>query len=440
MNSNVTLAKHLGWLTAFSAVLLSSGYLFQNNGTSAVFFVVLILLLLIGLKLLRLHSHSDKQLDTVIKALANNDPTLGLTDSSPIAMKIAEVRTQLQSSRIEAEVQAQFLQSLLLHLDQAILVVDEGAKIIHKNPASDKLVGRIVEDIEQLGELGELIARTNNNLRKVINWHQGERQDSLSVHISCCRIQGKLLKLVSFQSIYQALLAKEQQAYKQLTKVLTHEVANSITPLASLAETAKSLIPEDLSFDEAEDKDDLDEALTTLANRTSQLSTFIKSFNQITSLPKPNLARLDLSELIQQVISLFKQQAQEQDTNINFSDDGHCLLMGDAAQIEQTIINIVKNALEAVKGEERREVSLHLYQKSDQQGRQQLLLDIEDTGPGVAPHVVEQVFVPFFTTKKQGSGIGLSLSRQIMIQHGGDLTYVQRQESGGCFRLSFGLL
>jgi nitrogen fixation/metabolism regulation signal transduction histidine kinase len=435
---NIEVLKQTAWLIIFSVVLLTCGYLYQQQGISAVVLILLLTILLITVKLLSIQTRSKKQIEQVIKALANNDPMLGLPHSDPLAEKIAQVRDKIYSSRLEAEVQAQYFQTLLVHIDIAILVVDVDNNIVHKNPASEKLLGTLEEDINSLGQLKDLITKTSNNLRATIPWQTGEQVDTLSVHISNCKIQGKSLKLVSVQSIYQALLAKEQQAYKRLTKVLTHEVANSITPLASLAHTAIDLLPEQLTFDDAEDKVDLNEALVTLASRTSQLSTFIKSFHQITTLPKPNLQELDLSLLIERILTLFREQTRKANIKLTFDHQSSCLVVADGAQIEQALINIIKNALEAVSQSEYKEITLTLYQQYNKNSAQHLLLDIEDTGSGIAPHVIEQIFVPFFTTKKQGSGIGLSLSRQIMIQHGGDLKYVTKPNCGACFRLIFG--
>jgi nitrogen fixation/metabolism regulation signal transduction histidine kinase len=438
MTFNIEVLKQTTWLIIFSMVLLTGSYFYQQQGSSAVVVILLLILLLITVKLLSIHTRSKKQIEQVIKALANNDPMLGLPHSDPLATKIAQVREKIFNNRLEAEVQAQYFQTLLVHIDIAILVVNTENMIVHKNPASEKLLGSLGESANSLGQLSDLISTTNNSLRATIHWQKGEQLDTLSVHISNCKIQGKSLKLVSIQSIYQALLAKEQQAYKRLTKVLTHEVANSITPLASLAHTAIDLLPEQLTFDDPEDKTDLNEALVTLASRTSQLSTFIKSFHQITALPKPNLQKIELPSLIERILTLFKEQTRKANIKLSFNHRSSCLVVADGAQLEQALINIIKNALEAVSQSKNKEVTLTLYQQHNKNSSQHLLLDIEDTGPGIAPHVIEQIFVPFFTTKKQGSGIGLSLSRQIMIQHGGDLKYVTKPDCGACFRMIFG--
>jgi two-component system nitrogen regulation sensor histidine kinase NtrY len=437
MNFNRELLIQVSWLIAFSLLLLSCQFLYLQQGLSAVVNILILTTFLTAIKLLSFHQRSKNQIIQVINALANNDPTLGLTHSDPLSKKLAQLRDQIQHSRLEAEVQAQYLQTLLIHLDISILVVDDNDNILHKNPASERLLGHLTASISPLAKLGELISQTTSSKRVTLSWQHGEHSDTLSVHISCCEIQGKSLKVVSIQSIYQALIAKEQQAYKQLTRVLTHEVANSITPLASLAETAIDLLPDELVFIDSEDKDDIYEALSTLANRTSHLSAFIKSFHQITSLPKPNLIEVNLVHLVEGVLSLFKGQIKAENIKLNWSAESSSLIMADGAQLEQAIINILKNAIEALSTSELKEITVRLYQ-THQSSRQQVLLDIEDSGSGIAKHVIEQVFVPFFTTKSKGSGIGLSLSRQIMIQHGGDLNYIDKDNSGACFRLAFG--
>jgi len=437
MDFNIDTLKQTTWLALYSALLLGCHYMYQQQGFSAVVIILLLTLLLIAFKLLSIHRRSKHKIELIIRAIVNNDPMLGFARNDPLADKISQIRERLQSSRLEAQTQAQYLQSLLIHIDIAILVIDDNNHIVHKNPASEKLLGRLGDSIDPLGQLGQLLTAQTAQ-KTTVSWQSGEQVDTLSVHVTHCKIQGKSLKLVSIQSIYQALAAKEQQAYKRLTKVLTHEVANSITPLASLADTAMSLLPDDLTFDDPEDKDDINEALTTLSSRTAQLSAFIKRFHQITSLPKPELQEIQLPALIERTLTLFKAQAKSQDTQLIFNHQSSCLVVADSAQIEQALINLIKNALEAVSESTRREVCLTLHQHENINGQQHLLLDIQDSGSGVASHVIEQIFVPFFTTKKQGSGIGLSLSRQIMIQHGGDLKYVTKPDSGACFRLAFG--
>ncbi len=219
MTFNPETLKQSAWLVIFSGLLLSCNYFYQQQGVSAVVIIMVLILFLVALKLLSIHQRSKKQIELVIRALANNDPMFGLAHTDPLADKLAKVREQILNTRLEAEVQGQYLQTLLVHIDIAILVVDGNDNIVHKNPASGRLLGTIGKDVKQLAQLGSLISTTQGSQRATIAWHKGEQLDTLSVHISSCEIQGKLLKLVSIQSIYQALVAKEQQSYKRLTKV-----------------------------------------------------------------------------------------------------------------------------------------------------------------------------------------------------------------------------
>ncbi|MCJ8319285.1 MAG: ATP-binding protein [Colwellia sp.] len=432
---------HGAWLLLFSTMLLLCGYLYQKQGISAVLILALLVFIYSLIKLTNIQYAATKQIEQVLKALANNDPTLGLSQQSELSRQFDQVREKIQQNRLENQMQAQYLETLMIHLDVSILVIDEDDQIVQHNPASEQLLGNInggLPNLNELGELGVFIQTANKSCRATLSLQIDDHPDTLSVHISCCKIQGKALKLVSLQSIYQALVTKEQQAYKRLTRVLTHEVANSITPLASLAETATTLVPDTLVFEEQEDKDDLILALNTIASRTEHLSKFIKSFHKITALPQPQLSQINPNSLIENVMRLFQNQAKKDNIIFNLETQSSCLLMADAAQIEQVLINLINNAFYAVNSNKSEtstpNVSLRLWQPSSQQ----LSLDVSDNGSGIATHIIEQIFVPFFTTKQQGSGIGLSLSKQIMLNHGGDLNYIKpSDEQGTCFRLTF---
>jgi two-component system nitrogen regulation sensor histidine kinase NtrY len=438
--------SHAVWLLLYSGMLLLCAYLYQRQGNTAVLIASLLIFIYSLIKLNNIQHAANKQIEQLLKALANNDPTLGLPQQSALNLQFEQVREKIQQNRIEHQAQSQYLETLMIHLDVSILVIDENSQVIQHNPASERLLGNIKTDLNGLGALGMFIQTSTESCRATLPFQLNGQPDTLSVHISCCKIQGKVLKLVSLQSIYQALVTKEQQAYKRLTRVLTHEVANSITPLASLAETATTLLPPTLVFEDQEDKDDLFEALNTIASRTEHLSKFIKNFHQITALPQPQLAQINLMSLIENVMTLFKSQTSKDNITLSLEVQSSCLLMADTAQIEQVLINLLNNAFYAVTNKNsninsdsnndnlEKKVNLRLWQPSNQQ----LSIDVADNGSGIAEHIIEQIFVPFFTTKQQGSGIGLSLSKQIMLNHGGDLNYIEPNDNQGCcFRLSF---
>ncbi|MDP2561629.1 PAS domain-containing sensor histidine kinase [Psychrobium sp. 1_MG-2023] len=424
-----------------SSIMLSS--IFISRGLSATALMMLLIVVALSGHLLVLFKRQHQQSQQVILALANGDSTLGLARHHPMRQQFEQVKLQMQQARFDAEQQAQFLQALLIHIDLAVLVCDEQGHIIESNPAVSRLLGlKFTTDdghLSQLGGIGNVLQKAQTNMRTTLQWQVGEQQDTLSIQLTIAQIQGQTRRIVSLQSIHDQLVHKEQQAYKRLTKVLTHEIANSITPLSSLAATCEGLLPDELCFDEQEDKEDLQLALTTLASRTQHLSDFIARFRQVSSLPKPTLKPHDLTESLESTLALHQQQAKEQGIKLTLKLECQQLVMIDSAQIEQVLINLVKNSIEALAIQsqqcesEEPEVTIILAKNS----KQQLYVEVSDNGMGVAAHVVEMIFVPFFTTKQQGSGIGLSLSKQIMVSHGGDLIYLKR-ESGACFRCLFG--
>jgi nitrogen fixation/metabolism regulation signal transduction histidine kinase len=416
-------------------VLLTHNYI--KTGLSASWLWLLLITISLIVYLFSLFNRQHKQPIQVIKALANGDSTLGLSANHPMRQYFEKVKQQMQLARFNAEQQAQFLQALLVHVDIAVLVCDAQGKIIESNPAVAKLLGKSVLNFSELAHIGTLVLTTKRNIRSTVQWLVGEQQDTLSIHISIAEIQGQVRKIVTLHSIHDVLLNKEQQAYKRLTEVLTHEVANSVTPLASIAQTCQGLIPEGLNFTEEESKQDLCLALKTIESRTQYLGEFIEGFRQISRLPKPNLMPAKLAPILERVVILNQQQLTQYNITLTLSINNQHLVMIDSVQVEQVLINLVKNAIEAVQSyadnTEQGKITLSVAQNNSQQ----LYVEVADNGAGIAEHVIDMIFVPFFTTKQQGSGIGLSLSKQIMISHGGDLIYVSRTQ-GACFRCVFG--
>ncbi|BDF96006.1 MULTISPECIES: sensor histidine kinase [Pseudoalteromonas] len=438
MRANLLLSFNIIALISASALL---SYVLQTHGFSATTLLIILVAMALIAHIFTLFKRQQKQAEMVIRALANGDSTLGLGQHHPMLKQFEQVKTQMQTARFNAEQQAQFLQALLIHVDLAVLVCDDNGKVIESNPAVSKLLGKSFQHLHELGAVGELILNAEHSIRSTTYWQNGEQHDTLSIQLSIAEIQGKVRRVVSLQSIHDQLQLKEQQAYKRLTKVLTHEIANSITPLSSLADTCSNLLPQELCFDELEDKQDLQLALSTLASRTAHLGDFIARFRQVSSLPKPNLAPANLADMLSRIVALHQQQAHDQHTHIELSIKNHQLVMLDSSQIEQVLVNLIKNALEVLKSSQKysaeNAVQARIEISLAQNTSQQLYIEISDNGPGISEHVVDMIFVPFFTTKQQGSGIGLSLSRQIMLNHGGDLIYVQKPQ-GACFRCVFG--
>lgn len=426
-----------------SVILLT--YVFFSKGLSATLVLVSIIVVSLIAYLFSLFNQRDKQVMQVIKALANGDNSLGFGVEHPMASYLEDAKKQMQQARFTAEQQSDFFKTLLIHINLAVIVCDAQGNIVEVNPAVSRLLGKNVTHLTDLYDIGTIILAAEKPFNISVPWQHGEHQDTLTLQVSLAEIQGEMRKIITLQSIHELLLNKEQQAYKRLTRVLTHEVANTITPLASLAETCETLIPESQNFIDDESKEDLQLALSTLATRTRYLGKFIEHFKEVSSLPAPVLKPTTLAPIVERLALLHKQQFLAHDILFEFNLTEQQLVMLDSIQIEQVLINLINNAIDALtlkaaeqgdaKGGDNEQARITVT--INKNNAQQLYLEVADNGLGLNDKLRDMVFVPFFTTKQQGTGIGLSLSRQIMANHGGDLVYIKR-EKGASFRCVFG--
>ena len=217
---------------------------------------------------------------------------------------------------------------------------------------------------------------------------------------------------------------------QQMTRVLAHEIMNSVTPIASLASSARdnlnTLSPSDFDRDTAETLTDMQGAFETIDARSQGLIHFVNAYRKIARIPKPELQLSSVAPLFNHLVTLFSSEINQSGIQVHIQVSPPALsVLADPDLIQQVLINLFKNALEAIGSGAEAEITL--IGQLDR--RSKVVLIVRDSGPGISVDKKEKIFVPFFTTKKEGSGIGLSLSRQIMRRHGGNLR-VQSREGG----------
>jgi nitrogen fixation/metabolism regulation signal transduction histidine kinase len=246
----------------------------------------------------------------------------------------------------------------------------------------------------------------------------------LTIQATELRVRGNTIKLVTLQNIQTELQKQELEAWQNLTRVLRHEIMNSITPISSLTSTLREILDQDLIRKENhyelkdEGAEDLREGLSTIENRSKGLIQFIDAYREYTSLPTPKLKSISLKEMVEKVASLMRPEIKK--TNIQLSticQSDYITVQADEEMIGQVLINLVKNALEAIGQTENGKIEI-IGSVVDNVP----VIEVIDNGPGIIPEAINRIFVPFFTTKKTGSGIGLALSRQIMQMHNGSLS------------------
>jgi signal transduction histidine kinase len=262
----------------------------------------------------------------------------------------------------------------------------------------------------------------------------------LSITATEFRMKGEEYTLVSLQNISAELDEKEIESWQKMIRVLTHEIMNSITPITSLASTVHemSLKNEDGNLKQnnldKEDLESLDSALTTIRNRGQGLLNFMELYRDLTRIPKPNFRYFQVRELFERCSLLLKPRMEELHIECSsriFPPD--LMLTADPDLIDQVVINLMLNAIDAVKDVENPKISIVATVNSSNR----VMIDFHDNGTGIKPDVMDKIFMPFFTSKKHGNGIGLSLSRQIMHLHKGSIMVRSKPEEGTVFTLIF---
>ncbi|WP_281301884.1 ATP-binding protein [Iodidimonas sp. MBR-14] len=239
-------------------------------------------------------------------------------------------------------------------------------------------------------------------------------------------------RIYALQNLSGALEATEIEAWQQLVQVLTHEIMNSLTPVASLSKTASDLLARAETDPEA--VLDAREAVETVARRAGTLMQFVGSYRSLTRLAKPKLESIALLDFLDHLERLVAAELEQQQIHLHCSVSPPTLsLLAYRAQLEQMLINLLRNAMEALS--ETKAPTIHITARIGVRGR--VLITVRDNGPGIGDEISDRIFVPFFTTKRGGSGIGLALARQIMAGHKGSIALEQGTNGGAAFTLRF---
>lgn len=358
--------------------------------------------------------------------------------------ELNEAMLKLRSTRSEKDSEFLFFKNIVMHVGIGLLVFKEDGKIEIFNSAARRLLKiNRADNIRDLKEVSETLVSVFTKLktggRELTRLKIGEEIVQLSIYAIELTLRGENVKLISLQNIQSELEEKEMEAWQNLVRVLTHEIMNSVTPISSLA----GIVEEELkpyTNDEngtplsKEQLSDIHLSLQTISKRSDGLIQFVKEFRSLTSIPKPKPVQIEVRSLLEELTMLHRKEIGEKNIQLSISVYPEDLtLFADKNMIEQVIINLLKNAIQAFEEPDDRRIELRAFLND----KSRAVIAIKDNGTGIDPEAVEKIFIPFFTTKKTGSGIGLSLSRQIMRQHQGTLTVKSTVGKGTEFLMRF---
>jgi two-component system, NtrC family, nitrogen regulation sensor histidine kinase NtrY len=424
--------------------------MYMVSKPSMLFASILVGFVIIGqlVELFRFVSQTNRKLTRFLESVKYSDFISGFAADNKLGrsfkdLNIAfnEVLEAFRKARSEKEESWQYLNTVVQQVRTGILSFDTEGNIQLINTNARRYLG--ITTIKNIAELVDI----NPKLYQAINTVQAGKSElyksstNLQLTVQCTelRIRGADIKLITLQNIQGELQKQEAEAWQNLTRVLRHEIMNSITPISSLTSTLREILDQDLKKQDDhfelndETTADLKEGLYTIENRSKGLIKFIDAYREYTSLPKPVFTTVRLKDMIDKVSNLMREESKRK--NINFQvecSSEYLTLQADEEMIEQVIINLLKNAIEALA--ETPNASLKLIGSYNDNA---IKIEVIDNGPGVIQEALENIFVPFYTTKRTGSGIGLSLSRQIMQLHNGTISVVSKPDVETVFTLRF---
>jgi two-component system nitrogen regulation sensor histidine kinase NtrY len=388
-----------------------------------------LMLIYCHVKIYQKSAYQFRSLSNLLDAMAQGDYSLRARSRNnnsaldELVTTINNLSQRLNSQRIQSVESQLLLQTVIKHIDVAIVALDNESTIQLINPAAQKLLqlnSAITKDMAKDIPHDVLIQLKSAVLgqSKVMSLNFGDRYGKFTVHVEEFRESGKQHKLLFITDVSTMLRSEERNAWQSLVRVISHEINNSLAPIASISQTSKRLLSRQESIEEH--RENLVEGLTIISQRTHSLREFVNSYKQLANLPEPNKHLTSITRLFEKITPLFKQN------NITLLANEDISLAIDPIQIEQVLINLIKNAIESQKNNDDEEAITINWAVSNHKFK----LSIYDQGTGI--NNPDNLFVPFYTTKKKGSGIGLILCRQIAEAHGGQLTLINRTDRSGC--------
>lgn len=343
-----------------------------------------------------------------------------------LARALGEALSAAEQGRQDRDARLSALEALVRHADVALLAYDADGRVLHMNLSARQLLGtghlsHLGDLPADFGALADILATLAPGDHRLVEGDRAGVPYAITVRGTAYAVGGRRVTAAALVNVRVDLEAREAEAWATLTRVLTHEIANSAGPIASLAETAARRLDRG---DPAGTRD----ALATIQRRSDALVRFIESYRAVARVPAPVLAPVNLGALTQDVATLFLAGRAEIRHEVS-ADPPDLVAHVDAGLVEQALINLVRNALQAVEGQAdaRIEIAARVGDRS------RVHLSVTDNGPGIPAEALSRVFVPFFTTRDEGSGVGLALCQQIARVHGGRIEVASRP---GCTTLT----
>lgn len=365
------------------------------------------------------------------------------TELQPLRKGFNEINTTFKIISKEKETQYQYLQKILELVDTGILSYDlESGEVVWMNESLKRML-----QLPYLKTIHSLVKRDKDLYTDIEALQPGDskittahlEKEIFKVLLSATAFQteGKRYKLIAFQNVNEALDETESKAWQKLLSVMTHEIMNSVAPISSLAETLKNRLHESAAKLNGDNTtlEDLEVGIDTIKRRSEGLLKFAETYRSLNKINTLNLQKVYLRELFGNIHQLMQPTFEQKNIELEIIlRDPDLSMQADPSLMEQVLINLVVNAIEALKERPHPRIIL----TADYTLTKKVVLKVIDNGSGIPEELLDKIFIPFFSTKKQGSGIGLSLCKQIVMLHRGTLQVQSVEGQGTAFSMQFG--
>lgn len=430
--------------------LVMSLFVYMINHDNMIFAAILTGLAIIGqlAELYSFTSQTNQKLTRFLESVKYSDFISGFTSDNKLGASFRDLNAQFnevleafRKARSEKEEHWQYLNTVVQQVRTGILSFQTDGTIQLINANARRFMGVVsIRNIQELETKNPALLQVIRDVEPgKSSLFKSDQDFLLTIQATELRMRGNTMKLLTLQNIQSELQQQEIEAWQNLTRVLRHEIMNSITPISSLTSTLREILDHDMTQKDdhyelkGEGAEDLREGLSTIENRSKGLIKFIDAYREYTSLPQPKKETILVKDLIEKVAQLMTPEIKKANLSFNYSFSSEYLtIQADSEMIEQVLINLIKNSIEALT----ETTNGHIDLTGNYSGSE-IWIEVVDNGSGIIKEALSRVFVPFFTTKKSGSGIGLSLSRQIMQMHNGSLSVESSPGIRTVFRLKF---
>ena len=406
------------------------------------------LIIYIVVEFFRFHREAQVELNQFVESIhyrdfsRNFDVKHAPADLQPLRQGFNEINSTFKVISKEKETQYQYLQKILELVDTGILSYKhEGGEVLWMNETLKKMLSLpYLKTIHSLNKRDEGLYKEVISLKpgetKIATAHTDRKSFKVLLSATAFQTEGEKFKLIAFQNVDEALDDTESKAWQKLLSVMTHEIMNSIAPISSLADTLKNRLEESVAVldNNGSSVDDLKLGIDTIKRRSEGLLKFAETYRNLNKIITPTLKKVYVRDLFENLYSLMEPTLNQKNIEMDIVlKDTDLILEADTSLIEQVLINLLVNSIDAVKDQPNPKILL----TADTTINKKIIIKVADNGTGMSNDVLDKIFIPFFTTKKSGSGIGLSLCKQIMMLHHGNIHAQSIEGKGTSFVLQF---